>query len=132
MQSVLLQDKIAFIIGAASGIGAEIARVFALEGASIAAAEPDPIAADRAAQVIDPTGKHAIGITMALTDEEQVEAAILKAIETFGGIDILVICGGPQILGSLVELEFADWQRLLSIHLDGAFLATRAALRQMY
>src|SRR6202042_2712026 len=58
--------------------------------------------------------------------------ATAKVIEAFGGLDILVSNAGIQIVTPLVDFEFAKWKRLLSIHLDGAFLTTRAALRQMY
>ena len=53
-------------------------------------------------------------------------------IETFGTIDVLVSNAGIQIVAPLVDFEFAKWKRLMAIHLDGAFLTTRAALRQMY
>jgi 3-hydroxybutyrate dehydrogenase len=55
-----------------------------------------------------------------------------KVVQAFGGLDILVSNAGIQIVAPLVDFEFAKWKRLLSIHLDGAFLTTRAALRQMY
>jgi len=53
-------------------------------------------------------------------------------IETFGRLDILISNAGVQIVAPLVDFEFAKWKKLLAIHLDGAFLTTRAALRQMY
>ena len=53
-------------------------------------------------------------------------------VEAFGRIDILVSNAGIQIVAPLEEFAFADWKRVLAIHLDGAFLTTRAALRQMY
>jgi 3-hydroxybutyrate dehydrogenase len=62
----------------------------------------------------------------------QVDAAMASVVEAFGRIDILVSNAGIQIVAPLEEFAFADWKRLLAIHLDGAFLTTRAALRQMY
>jgi 3-hydroxybutyrate dehydrogenase len=79
-----------------------------------------------------PAEKRAIGVAMDVTDEQQVEAGTVRVIEAFGGLDILVSNAGTQIVAPLVEFEFAKWKKLLAIHLDGAFLMTRAALRQMY
>jgi 3-hydroxybutyrate dehydrogenase len=127
-----LKDKVAVVTGAASGIGKEIALIFAREGAKIAIADLDEKAAETAARQIDAGGKRAIGVAMDVADEDQVEAGIAKVIKTFGAIDILVSNAGIQIVAPLVEFEFAKWKKLLAIHLDGAFLTTRAALRQMY
>ena len=69
---------------------------------------------------------------MDVSNEEQVEAGMARVIETFGRLDILISNAGVQIVAPLVDFEFAKWKKLLSIHLDGAFLTTRAALRQMY
>ena len=127
-----LRDKVAIITGAASGIGKDIAIVFAREGAKVAIADLNQKAADETAREIDPGGKHAIGVAMDVTDEKQVDASTVRVIEAFGGLDVLVSNAGIQIVAPLVEFEFAKWKKLLSIHLDGAFLTTRAALRQMY
>jgi 3-hydroxybutyrate dehydrogenase len=67
-----------------------------------------------------------------VTNEQQVDDGTAKVIETFGTIDVLVSNAGIQIVAPLVDFEFAKWKRLMAIHLDGAFLTTRAALRQMY
>ena len=67
-----------------------------------------------------------------VTGEAQVEAGIASVLAAFGRIDVLVRNAGIQIVAPLEEFAFADWKRLLAIHLDGAFLTTRAALRQMY
>ena len=127
-----LKDKVAIITGAASGIGKEIAIVFAREGAKVAIADINQAAADATALELDPTGKRAIGVEMDVTNEKQVDDGTAKVIETFGALDILVSNAGIQIVAPIVDFEFAKWKRLLAIHLDGAFLTTRAALRQMY
>jgi 3-hydroxybutyrate dehydrogenase len=127
-----LEGKVAIITGAASGIGKDIAIVFAREGAKVAIADLNQKAADATAREIDASGKRVIGVAMDVTDEQQVEAGTVRVIETFGALDVLVSNAGIQIVAPLVEFEFAQWKKMLAIHLDGAFLTTRAALRQMY
>ena len=127
-----LLGKVAVVTGSASGIGKEIAFTFAREGAKVVIADLDQNAAENAALEIDPTAQRALGVAMDVSNEEQVEAGMERAVEAFGRLDILVSNAGVQIVAPLVEFEFAKWKKLLSIHLDGAFLTTRAALRQMY
>jgi 3-hydroxybutyrate dehydrogenase len=127
-----LQDKVAVITGAASGIGKEIALTFAQEGARVVIADLDPKAAQETAGAIDPSGQRSLGVAMDVSHEEQVEAGMTRVIEAFGRLDILISNAGVQIVAPVVEFEFAKWKKLLAIHLDGAFLTTRAALRQMY
>ena len=69
---------------------------------------------------------------MNVIDEAEVEAGMAKAIKAFGALDILVSNAGVQIVSPLEDFKFEDWKKMLAIHLDGAFLTTRAALRQMY
>ena len=127
-----LKDKVAVITGAASGIGKEIAIVFAREGARVAIADLDLKLAEATARELDSSGKRAIGVAMDVADEGQVDAGIAKTIATFGALDVLVSNAGIQIVAPVVDFEFAKWKKMLAIHLDGAFLTTRAALRQMY
>ena len=127
-----LQDKVAVVTGAASGIGKEIARVYAREGAKVAIADLNAQAAEATARELDPSGQRAIGVAMDVTDEGQVDAGIQAVIDRFGALDVLVSNAGIQIVAPVVEFEFAKWKTMLAIHLDGAFLTTRAALRQMY
>jgi 3-hydroxybutyrate dehydrogenase len=129
---VRLKDKAAIITGAASGIGKEIALVFAREGAKVAIADLDQKAADTTAKEIDASGKRAIGVAMDVASEEQVETGTAKAIKAFGTLDVLVSNAGIQIVAPVLDFDFAKWKRMIAIHLDGAFLTTRAALRQMY
>jgi 3-hydroxybutyrate dehydrogenase len=74
----------------------------------------------------------AIGVGVDVTSEAQVEDSVTKTIDAFGRLDILVSNAGIQTVAPLDQFEFAKWKQLLAIHLDGAFLTTRAALRQMY
>jgi 3-hydroxybutyrate dehydrogenase len=127
-----LKDKVAIVTGAASGIGKEIARTFAREGAKVIIADLNAAAAHAAAAELDGSGERALGVAMDVGNESQVEAGMKSIITAFGRIDILVSNAGIQIVAPLEELSYADWKRLLAIHLDGAFLTTRAALRQMY
>ena len=127
-----LKDKVAVITGAASGIGKEIAITFAREGGKVVIADLDQKAADATAAELDPTGARVIGVAMDVVNEEQVNAGIAKSIARFGALDVLVSNAGIQIVDPIVDFEFAKWKKLLAIHLDGAFLTTRAALRQMY
>src|SRR5262249_30653245 len=127
-----LADKVAVITGAASGIGKEIALAFARDGAKVVIADLDQEAAQRTASESDPLLQRALGIAMDVSDEKQVEAGMARVIEAFGRLDVLISNAGIQIVAPVVEFEFAKWKKLLSIHLDGAFLTTRAALRQMY
>jgi 3-hydroxybutyrate dehydrogenase len=127
-----LKDKVAIVTGAASGIGKEIATVFVREGAKVAIADINQAAADATARELDPSGKRVIGVEMDVTNEKQVDDGTAKVIATFGALDVLVSNAGIQIVDPLVSFPFDKWKRLLAIHLDGAFLTTRAALRQMY
>lgn len=126
-----MKDKVAVVTGAASGIGKEIARTFAREGAKIVIADLNQQGADATASELGGAGA-AIGVAMDVTDEAQVEAGIAKAISAFGRIDVLVSNAGIQIVSPLEEFPFDKWKQLLAIHLDGAFLTTKAVLRQMY
>lgn len=127
-----LKDKVAFITGSASGIGKEIAILFAQEGAKIVIADLNKAAADATAAELQDTGAQAIGVAVDVTSEDQVNAAVEEAAKAFGGIDILVSNAGIQIVHPVEEFTFADWKKMLAIHLDGAFLTTKACLKHMY
>jgi 3-hydroxybutyrate dehydrogenase len=127
-----LQDKVAVVTGAASGIGEGIARTFARAGASVAVADLDGAGARRVVAELHDEGSRAIALMVDVTSESAVDAAMASVVENFGQIDILVSNAGIQIVAPIGELAFDDWKRLLAIHLDGAFLSTRAALRYMY
>jgi 3-hydroxybutyrate dehydrogenase len=127
-----LKDKVAFITGSASGIGKEIALLFAQEGAKVVIADLNKEAADATAAELNERGAQAIGVGVDVTSEEQVDAAVEGAAQAFGGIDILISNAGIQIVHPVEEFSFADWKKMLAIHLDGAFLTTKACLKHMY
>ncbi len=121
--------KVAVVTGAASGIGRGIAEVFVKAGAKVVIADLNAAQAEATAREL---GSNALGVAMDVTQESQVDAGIDHAARHFGKIDILVSNAGIQIVAPLVDFAYKDWQRLMAIHLDGAFLTTRAALRHMY
>lgn len=123
-----LTGKVALVTGAASGIGQAIAAAYAAAGARVVVAD---IARDKAIAAAAAMAPGAIGIGMDVTDEAQVDDGFARVSREMGPVDILVSNAGVQIIAPLAELSFADWKRMLAVHLDGAFLTTRAAMRQM-
>jgi 3-hydroxybutyrate dehydrogenase len=127
-----LKDKVAIVTGAASGIGKEIAMTYAREGAKVAIADLDKGAADATAGEIKTAGGDAIGIAMDVTNEQAVNDGVAAVVAAYGGIDVLVSNAGIQIVHPLEEFSYGDWKKMLAIHVDGAFLTTRACLPHMY
>jgi 3-hydroxybutyrate dehydrogenase len=127
-----LKNKVALITGAASGIGHEIAKLYAKEGAKVVIADLNLDGANQAAQAIKDQGGEAIGVAMNVTDEDQVNAGVATAVKAYGSVDVLVSNAGIQHIEAVDKLEYNDWRKLLSIHLDGAFLTSKACLKQMY
>jgi 3-hydroxybutyrate dehydrogenase len=127
-----LKDKSAIVTGAASGIGKDIARVYAREGAKVAIADLNKDAAEATANEIRASGGQAIGIAMDVTDERAVNEGVAAVVAAFGGVDILVSNAGIQIVHPIEEFGYAEWKKMLAIHVDGAFLTTRACIPHMY
>lgn len=124
--------RVAIVTGAASGIGKEIALRFAAEGAIPVIADLNLEAAEATASEIRAKGGEAMAVAMNVTDEAQVEKGVADVIAKYGKVDILVSNAGIQIVNPLESFAFADWKKMLAIHLDGAFLTTRACLKHMY
>jgi len=127
-----MKGKVAVVTGAASGIGESIARRYAAEGARVAIADLNRAAADDVVKEIEGDGGEAMAVTMDVTDEDAVNGGIGAVVERWGRLDVLVSNAGIQHIAGIDKLEYSDWRKVVSIHLDGAFLTTRAALRQMY
>ncbi len=128
-----LNGKICIITGSARGIGYAIAKRYIADGAKVAIADLRLDAANETAAELTAMGPgEAIGIEMDVTDEDAVNTGVQKVVDTWGGVDVLVSNAGIQIVHELQDFPFNQWKKLLSIHLDGAFLTTKACLPHMY
>jgi NAD(P)-dependent dehydrogenase (short-subunit alcohol dehydrogenase family) len=127
-----LKDKVALISGAASGMGAATARLFAREGAK-GVVVADILEKDGQAVVaeIEKAGGHAIFVKLDVTDEAQWKAAVEKTVATYGGLDVLVNNAG--ISGSAEQdlYDTAAWERLMGINSTGVFLGMKYGIRAM-
>jgi len=127
-----LKDKVCIVTGAARGIGEGIARRFVSEGARVVIADLRLDAAKETAGQLTEMGPGiAIGIAMDVTDEDAVNAGVAEVVEKWGGVDVLVSNAGIQIVHELEDFPFSDWKKLLAIHLDGAFLTSKACIPHM-
>ena len=126
-----LNGKVALITGAASGIGYAIAKRYLEADGRVIIADLNPEAARHAANALADT-KSAIGVGMNVANEDQVNAGVDHAMAKFGRIDVLVSNAGIQIVHPIEDFPFEEWKRMLAIHLDGAFLTTKACVKHMY
>ena len=127
-----MQDKVAIVTGSAAGIGKEIAITYAREGAKVVIADMNKEAAEATAQELRSSGGQAMSVALDVTDEAAVNAGVAEVVKACGGIDVLVSNAGIQIVHPLDVFTLVAWKKMLSIHLDGAFLTTKACLPHMY
>jgi 3-hydroxybutyrate dehydrogenase len=127
-----LNGKTAVVTGAASGIGKEIAVTLAAQGAAVAIADLNLAGAQAVADEIRKSGGKALGVAMDVTNEEAVNRGIDEVAAQYGSVDILISNAGIQIVNPIESYAFADWKKMQAIHVDGAFLTTKAALKHMY
>jgi glucose 1-dehydrogenase len=128
---ISLEQQVALVTGASSGLGAGAARALAAAGAAVVVnynsqAEP----AEKLAEEIIAAGGQAIAIGADVSSEEDVERLFAKTIEHFGHLDILLANSGLQKDASIVEMTLDDWNKVINVNLTGQFLCARAALRQ--
>jgi 3-hydroxybutyrate dehydrogenase len=124
-----MENKVVLITGAAGGIGRAMATRFVAEGAKVAIADLDGTKAGATAKEL---GGQTLAVEMDVTNEASVNAGVAKTVEAWGTVDVLISNAGVQIVHRTEDFPFADWKKMLAIHLDGAFLTTKACLPLMY
>jgi len=125
-----LAGKVAFITGAASGIGGACVERFAREGASIAGLDVQK-PADAAWRKVVESAPDAVFLEGDVRDEAAVERAVAAAAQRFGRIDVLVNAAGVTGIGAVDGLDAAEWDRVVDINLKGTFLVSKHVLRRM-
>lgn len=126
-----LKGKVAIVTGSARGIGKRIAEVFADAGAHVVIADLKLADAEATATEIARKGVKTLAVAMDVTDEAAVDTGFEQVKQQLGLVDILVSNAGIQIVAPIEEFRFADWKKLIAVHLDGGFLTSRAAVRHM-
>lgn len=127
-----LQGRTALITGGNTGIGRAIALAYAAQGADVAIAwiDREPEAQDLVKR-IEALGRKARAIRCDVTSESDVSACVEETIAALGGLDILVSNAGIQRPQAITDMTVADWDRMMAVHLRGAFLVSREAARHM-
>jgi 3-oxoacyl-[acyl-carrier protein] reductase len=128
---VELKDQVAVITGAASGLGRAIALRYAQAGANIAIGDLNDTGAEETAEQVRKAGTKAITKVTDVADYGQVEALMAETVKTFGRIDILVSNAGIGGAGHLVDLPRETFERVVKVHLFGAFYCSQLAAREM-
>lgn len=122
-----LKDRVAIVTGGAQGIGRAIADKLGEEGASVVVADINGEGATAAAAALP----RAIGLTVDVSDPDQVQAMVDAAVEQYGGLDVLVNNAAIVPFKAWDEIDFAEWRRIMAVNLDGVFLTCRAASDEM-
>jgi 3-oxoacyl-[acyl-carrier protein] reductase len=129
---VKLQGLVAVITGAGSGIGRASALAFAEEGACVLAADLNPASADETAEQVRTAGGNADTAQVDVTNGEQVEAMVQRAVDRFGRIDVLFNNAGlPQAFTPFEESTDALFDRIMDVNVRGVFYGCRAAIPRM-
>lgn len=126
-----LSGRVAVITGGNGGIGLGMARALAESGADIAVWGRNPDKNDAAVTELAALGRRAVGVLCDVSDEGQVDAAMAETLGAFGTVDILIANAGIGGGGPFVDQTLEGWRKVLSVNLDGTFLALRAAARHL-
>jgi sorbitol-6-phosphate 2-dehydrogenase len=132
MNSQPLLDQIAIVTGAAQGLGAAIARRLAEEGAHVVVADLNADGAQRtAAEIAAATGRQTLAVAVDVTQEDQIEALVQRAVAAYGGLDLMVANAGIVLSGPVEEFDYARWRKVIDVNLNGFFLCAKHAARVM-
>ena len=126
-----LNGKHAVVIGSSRGIGAAIARRFALEDATVSCAARSLEGAERVAAQLRGSGHKATSVGLDLREQSSIERGLRKATEAAGPIDVLVQSGGITSTTPFVDVEASEWRNVLGTNLDGTFYACQFVARQL-
>jgi glucose 1-dehydrogenase len=126
-----LKDQVAIVTGAARGIGLACAKRFAAEGAKVVLSDVAVETGEQAVEEIQASGADAIFVACDVGDKAEVEALIESAVAAFGRVDILVANAGIVHASDFLDLEEADFDRVIRVNLKGVFLTGQAAARRM-
>src|SRR5438128_2005009 len=127
-----LEKKTAIVVGAANGIGRATSLAFAAAGAAVVCADIEDAGAKATAAEIEKGGAHALPVHLDVTDGASCRAAVAAAVERFGGLDVLMYgAADSDRTATVLELDEAAWNRVISINLTGAFLMVKAAIPAM-
>src|SRR6266436_9715213 len=126
-----VEGKVALVAGAGGGIGGAGAEGLAREGAAVVCADIDGIAAETIAARIRAADGRAIAIALDVRDRSAVDGAVAATVREFGRLDVLVDCAGVSHGGTLLDLDPAEWARVIAVNLTGMFHLGQAAARQM-
>jgi NAD(P)-dependent dehydrogenase (short-subunit alcohol dehydrogenase family) len=127
-----LDDKVAIVVGAANGIGRATALAFAAAGAAVVCADVEEPGAKTTAAELEANGARALPLRLDVTDAGSCRAAVAATLQRFGGLDVLLYgAADSDRTATVLELEEAEWDRVIQVNLTGAFLMVRAALPPM-
>lgn len=126
-----LKDKVAIVTGGASGLGCAIAQHYAREGACLVVADRDIERARAVAADLEATGAKAWACEVDVSSPDAVQAMAAQTVDRFGAIDILVTSAGVGMQKAFMQTTLADWERIMSINLTGAFLCGQAVAGAM-